>query len=166
MDEILARARHELAEKIRFLKELNIAREGLERHLMANKLGDVLEKNLRTLEDKIGDELTKGVCGLGRAGLEKKQLEQSVIEACKVVTLKGEPLKSEDYSLKLRPIWSREGTGPGEIKRPMQIAIDDTTQNMFVADVSANIIQVFNEEGNHLYEIPTAEAPIGIALTD
>ena len=48
----------------------------------------------------------------------------------------------------------------------MQIAIDNTTQNIFVADLSANVIQVFSEEGNHLYKIPTAARPIGIALTE
>ena len=79
---------------------------------------------------------------------KKEQLEQSVIEVCKVVTLKERPFRSEDYSLKLRPIWSREGTGPGKINNPMQIAIDNSTQNIFVADFSASRIQVFNEVGN------------------
>ena len=45
-----------------------------------------------------------------------------------------ETFRSEDYSLKLIPVWSREGTGPGEIKQPNQIAIDNTTQHIFVAD--------------------------------
>ena len=67
---------------------------------------------------------------------------------CKVVTLKERPFRSEDYSLKLRPVWSREGTGPGEIENPFQIAIDNSTQNIFVADYDASRIQVFNEEGN------------------
>ena len=165
MDEVVIRARHELAEKRELLKELFNAREGLERDLSKNKLKGVLEKNLRTLEDKIGDELSS-VLSVGWVELEwkREQLEHSISEVCKVVTLR--PFKSEDYSLKLRPIWSREGTEHGEIKDPMQIAIDNKTHNIFVADFSANRIQVFSEEGSHLYKIPSAEAPIGIALTE
>ena len=169
MDGIVVRARHELAEKREILKELDTAREGLKRDLTKNKLRNVLERNLRTLEDKIGEEVSRGV-SVGWVELEwkKEQLEQSVIDVCTVVTLKERPfsLRSEDYSLKLNPVWSREGTGPGEIGCPMQIAIDNTTQNIFVADQSANVIQVFSEEGNHLYKIPTAARPIGIALTE
>ena len=167
MDGIVVRARQELADKREVLKELDTAREGLERDLTKNTLRDVLEKNLLTLEDKIGEELSRGVSvGWLELDWKKEQLEQSVIEVCKVVTLKERPFRSEDYSLKLRPVWSREGTGPGEIKRPIQIAIDNSTQNIFVADGVANRIQVFNEEGNHLYKIPTPEYPKGIALTE
>ena len=167
MDEVVVRARQELADKREVLKELDTAREGLERDLTKNILRDVLAKNLLTLEDKIGEELSRGVSvGWLELDWKKEQLEQSVIEVCKVVTLKERPFRSEDYSLKLRPVWSREGTGPGEIKRPMQIAIDNSTQNIFVADYGASRIQVFNEEGNHLYQIPTPEYPKGIALTE
>ena len=166
MDGIVVRARHELAEKREILKELDTARQSLESDLTKNKLRDVFEKNLRTLEDKIGEEVSRGVSvGWVELDWKKEQLEQSVIEVCKVVTLKERPFRSENYSLKLSPVWSREGTGPGEIKRPMQIAIDNTTQNIFVADLSAGVIQVFSE-GNHLYNIPTAEYPTGIALTE
>ena len=167
MDEVVVRARQELAEKRRILKELKTAREGLERDLTEKKLRDVLDKNLLTLEDKIGEELSRGVSvGWLELDWKKKQLEQSVIEVCKVVTLKERPFRSEDYSLKLRPVWSRKGTGPGEIKSPFQIAIDNSTQNIFVTDLGANRIQVFNEEGNYLYQIPTPENPTGIALTE
>ena len=166
MDEVVVRARQELVEKREVLKELDTAREGLERDLIKNTLRDVLDKNLLTLEDKIGEELSRGVSvGWLELDWEKEQLEQSVIEVCKVVTLKERPFRSEDYSLKLRPVWFREGTGPGEIERPMQIAIDNSTHNIFVADCGSSRIQVFNEEGNYLYKIPTPECPIGIALT-
>ena len=132
-----------------------------------NILRDVLDKNLLTLEDKIGEELSRGVSvGWLELDWKNEQLEQSVIEVCKVVTLKERPFRSDDYSLKLRPVWSREGTGPGEIKDPFQIAIDNSAQNIFVADNGANRIQVFNEEGNYLYQIPTPEYPKGIALTE
>ncbi|KAI6650332.1 hypothetical protein LOD99_6009 [Oopsacas minuta] len=129
------------------------------------KLRKVLEKNLRTIEDEIGDEVARSV-NVGWVELDWKmeQLEQSVIDVCKVVVLKERPITPVDYSVKLCPVWSREGTGSGEIAHPMQIAIDNETQNIFVADYNANIIQVFDGEGNHLYKIPTPQLPVGIAL--
>ena len=167
MDEVVVRARQELADKREVLKELDTARESTERDLTKNILRDVLDKNLLTLEDKIGEELSRGVSvGWLELDWKKEQLEQSVSELCKVVTLKERPFRSEDYSLKLRPVWSREGTGPGEIKNPAQVAIDNSTQNIFVSDGDASRIQVFNEEGNYLYQIPTPEYLIGIALTE
>ena len=167
MDGIVVRARQELADKREVLNELDTAREGLERDLTKNTPRDVVDKNLLTLEDKIGEELSRGMSvGWLELDWKKEQLEQSVIEVCKVVTLKERPFRSQDYSLKLRPVWSREGTGPGEINHPFQIAINNSTQNIFVADFGASRIQVFNEEGKYLYQIPTPENPIGIALTE
>ena len=167
MDEIVVLARYEVAEKRRILKELYAARGSLERDLTENKVRDVLEKNLRALEDKIGEELTRGMSvGWVELYWKKEQLEQSMNEVCEAVTLKERPFRSEDYSLKLHPVWSREGAAPGEIISPLQIAIDNTTQNIFVTDYRANTVQVFNEEGKHLYKIPTAQYPRGIALTE
>ena len=166
LDGIVGRAIHELAEKRETLKELDTAREGLERDLTKNKLQDLLEKHLRALEDKIREELSRGVSvGWVELCWKKEQLEQSVCEVCEVVTLKERPFMTEDYSLKLRPVWSRDATAPGEINWPRQIAVDSTTQNIFVTDLP-NTIQVFTEEGKHLYSIPTAESPAGIALTE
>ena len=167
LDGIVERARHELAEKRETLKELDTAREGLQRDLTKNKLKDLLEKNLQGIEDKIREELSRGVSvGWVELCWKKEQLEQSVCEVCEVVTLKERPFMTEDYSLKLRPVWFRDATVPGEIKWPMQIAIDSTTQNIFVTDYDAFTIQVFTEEGKHLYSIPTAASPTGIALTE
>ena len=166
MDGVVVRVRHESAEKIRILKDLDTARESAERDLTENKLKDVHDKNLRTLENKIGEELSRGVSvGWLELDWKKEQLEQSVIEVCKFVILKERSFRSEDYSPKLRPVWSREGTSPGEIECPFQIAIDNSTQNIFVADPYSKRIQVFCEKGIHLYKIPTTQCPRGIALT-
>ena len=70
MDEVVVRARQELADKREVLKELDTAREGLERDLTKNILRDVLDKNLLTLEDRRG--AIKGCeCGVARVGLEE-----------------------------------------------------------------------------------------------
>ena len=167
MDEIVIRARQEITEKRATLQALYTAREGLERDLTPNKLKKLLEKNLRAIEDEIGEEVARGV-NVGWMELDWKieQLEQSVIEVCKVVTLKERPLTRIDYSARKCPVWSHDGTVSGEITYPMQLAIDDKTQNIFVTDYDADRIQVFDGEGNHLYQISTPPEPVGITLSD
>ena len=60
---------------------------------------------------------------LDRIGLEEGALEQSVIEVCKVVSLKERPVARVDYSKKLCPVWSHHGTGSDRIMGPRQLAI-------------------------------------------
>ena len=167
MDDIVTLARQEVAEKTGTLQELYKAREGLERDLTKNKLKKVLEKYLLVVEAEIGEELARdmNMCWM-ELDWKREALEQSVIEVCKVVCLKERPVTRVEYSTKLCPVWSHHGTGSDKIRYPEQLAIDDTTQNIFVAAIGASRIQVFNREGNHLYTISTPPHPIGIALTD
>ena len=167
MDEIVIRARQAITEKRATLQELYAARESSEKDLTQNKLKKLLEKNLRAIEDEIGEEVARGVnVGWMELDWKMEQLEQSVIEVCKVVTLKERPLTRIDYSARKCPVWSHDGTVSGEITNPMQLAIDDKTQNIFVTDYSAKRIQVFDGEGNHLYQISTPPRPVGITLSD
>ena len=167
MDDIVTLARQEVAEKKETLQELYKAREDLERDLTKNKLKKLLEKNLLVLEAEIGEEVARdmNVCWM-ELDWKREALEQSVIEVCKVVSLKERPVTRVEYSTKLCPVWYHHGTGSDRISTPYQLAIDNTTQNIFVADRDASRIQIFNGEGNHLYTISTPPQPIGIALTD
>ena len=161
LDFVVLRAKRELKEKREVLQELETARQGLQRDLKKNKLSEVLEQNLRTLEDKIGEEVAKGVnVGWIRIDWEKEELEQNISGVGKVVILKEKPFETKDYCLKLNPVWFR----PGDIENPMQIAIDEIGGNVFVVDSSANIVQVFDEVGKYLDNIPTPPSPVGIAI--
>ena len=167
MDEIVIQAGQEIAEKRTNLQQLYTARESSERDLTQNTFKKLLEKHLRDIENEIGEEVARGV-NVGWMELDWKieQLEQSVIEVCKVVTLKERPLTRIDYSARKCPVWSHDGTVSGEITEPRQLAIDDKTQNIFVTDFDAERIQVFDGEGNHLYQISTPRYPAGITLSD
>ena len=167
MDEVVIQARQAITEKRENLQQLYTARESSERDLTKNKFKKLLEKNLRAIEDEIGEEVARGV-NVGWMELDWKieQLEQSVIEVCKVVTLKERPLTRIDYSVRKCPVWSHDGTVSGEITYPSQLTIDDKTQNIFVTDHDAKRIQVFDGEGNHLYQISTPPYPVGITLSD
>ena len=167
MDGVVTQARQEITEKRTNLQQLYAAREGSERDLTQNKYKKLLEKHLRAIEDEIGEEVARGV-NVGWMELDWKieQLEQSMIEVCKVVTLKERPLTRIDYSVRKCPVWSHDGTSSGEITYPRQLTIDDKTQNIFVTDYAAERIQVFDGEGNHLYQISTPRYPVGITLSD
>ena len=130
MDNIVMLARQEVAEKKETLQELYSARNALERELTHNKLKKVLEKNLRVLEGEIGEEVARGV-NVGWMELEwkREELEQSVIEVCKVVSLKESPVTRVDYSTKLCPMWYHDGAGSGRISFPRQLVIDDITES-------------------------------------
>ena len=166
MDDIVTIARQEVTEKKETLQELYSARNALERELTQNKLKKVLEKNLHMLEGEIGEEVAR-VVNVGWIELEwkREELEQSVIEVCKVVSYKERSVTRVDSSTNCL-VSSYDGTDTGEIILSMQLVIDDTTQNIFVADYWAGRMQVFDSESNYLYEISTPPYPIGIALTD
>ena len=167
MDEVVTRAKQVVKEKRTNLQQLYTAREGLERDLTQNELKEILEKKLLVLEAEIGEEVARGVnVGWIELDWKREQLEQSVIDLCKVVTLKERPLTRIDYSAKKSPVWYHHGTASGRITEPMQIAIDDKMQNIFVTDFTAERIQVFDGEGNHLYQVSTPPGPVGIALSD
>ena len=165
MDEVVTRVRQEVAEKIATIQELYTAREGLERDLTQNRLKKLLEKSLHPIEDEIGEEVARGVnVGWIELDWKREQLEQSVIDLCKVCYF--ETLTRIDYSAKKSPVWYHHGTASGRITKPQQIAIDDKTQNIFATDFKTNRIQIFDGEGNHLYQISTTPGPAGIALSD
>ena len=167
MDEVVTRVRQQVAEKRTTLQELYTAREGLERDLTQNALKKLLEKNLRAIEDEIGEEVARGVnVGWIELDWKREQLEQSTIDLCKVVTLKERPLTRIDYSAKKSPVWYSHGTVSGRITKPQQIAIDYKTQNIFVTDFKTDRIQIFDGEGNHLYQISTPPCPVGITLSE
>ena len=166
MDDIVTLARQEVAEKKTNLQQLYTAKEGLERDLCQNRFKNVLEKNLRELENEIGEVARDVNVGWMELEWKRKDLEHSMFELCKVVSLKERPATRVDYPTKLCPQWSHDGTISHPISYPHQIAIDGTIQYIYVADWYTNIIQVFNGEGNHFYEISTPPSPIGIALTD
>ena len=166
LDEVVVEARQELKEKREVLQELQAARESAEQKLTKNILKDVLKKHLRNLEDEIR-ELSKPLSVTWvEVEWKREQLEQSIVEVSKVVKKEERPFRTEDYSLKLRPVWYHEGTASSVIEDPHQLAIHTESGNIFVADCITNKIQVFDNTGHYLYHIPTPPEPIGVCLSD
>ena len=167
LDGVVVEARQELKEKREVLQELRGAKESAERELTKNKLKEVLEKNLRNLEAQIHSQLSKPLTVTWvEVEWKREQLEQSIVEISKVVNMKEGPFRTEDYSLKLRPVWYHKGTRSSVIKDPWQLVIDTISGNIFVADYNAKKIQVFDNTEHYLYHIPTPPEPIGLCLSD
>ena len=166
LDGVVVEARQELKEKREVIQELQATEELTEREITKNKLKKLLEKNLRNIEDEIR-ELSKPLSVTWvEVEWQREQLEQSMVELCRVVKVKKGPFRTEDYSLKLRPVWYHEGTGSSVIKIPRQLAIHTKSGNIFVTDHDANKIRVFDESGHYLYHIPTPPEPRGICFSD
>ena len=167
LDGVVEETRQELKEKREVLQELQEAKESAEQKLTKNKLKGVLEKNLQTIEDEIREELSKPLSVTWvEVEWKREQLEQSIVEVSKVVKMKERPFRTEDYSLKLRPVWYHVGTASSVIQNPQQLAIHTESGNIFVADRATNKIQVFDNTGHYLYHIPTPPAPVGLCLSD
>eukprot|EP00800_Vazella_pourtalesii_P005874 TRINITY_DN1705_c0_g1_i3.p1 TRINITY_DN1705_c0_g1~~TRINITY_DN1705_c0_g1_i3.p1 ORF type:complete len:385 (-),score=103.08 TRINITY_DN1705_c0_g1_i3:14-1168(-) len=167
LDGVVVEARQELKEKREVLQELQRAKESAERELTKKKLKRVLEKNLKTLEDEIKEELSKALSMTWvEVEWKREQLEQSLVDVCKVVKKKERPFRTEDYSLKLRPVWFHEGTGSSVFEDPQQLAINTVSGNIFVTDNNTNKVQVIDKTGHYLYHIPTPPHPVGLCLSD
>ena len=166
LDEVVVEARQELKDKTNALEALRAAKESTERDLTMNKLKEVQRKNLQTIEDQIREELSKPLSVTWvEVEWKREQLEQSIVEVSKVVKMKERPFRTEDYSLKLRPVWYHEGTASSVIQNPHQLAIHTESGNIFVADCDTNKIRVFDNTGHYLYHIPTPPKPIGLCLS-
>ena len=167
LDEIVVETRQELKEKREVLQELQRAKELAEQNLTKNTLRDVLEKHLRNIEDEIKEEFSKPLSVTWMEVVWKREhLEQSIVESCRVVKMKKRLFRTEDYSLKSRPVWYHEGTDSSVIEDPQQLAIHEVSGNIFVADRFADKIQVFDRTGHYLYHITTPPKPRGLCPSD
>ena len=167
LDGVVVEVRQELKEKRELLQELRGAKESTERELTKNELKEVLEKNLQNLESQIHSQLSNPLnVTWVEVELKREQLETSIVEVFKVLKMKERPFRTEDYSLKLRPVWYRKGTRSSVIEDPKQKAIDTKSGNIFVADNKTKKIQVFDNIGHYLYHTPTPPEPTGLCLSD
>ena len=167
LDGVVVEARQELKEKKEALQELRGAKESAEQKLTKIELKELLENHLRNIEDQIREDLSKPLnVTWVEVEWKSEQLEQSIVEVSKVVNMKERPFRTEDYSLKLRPVWYHEGIVSSVIENPRQLTIHSISGNIFVADYYTEKIHVFDNTGHYLYHIPTPPNPIGLCLSD
>ena len=91
-----------------------------------------------------------------------------------VIEINGQPMTGSPWSLHVsphhyRPLFSfgSHGEGEGQFDQPYDIAIDENTGNIAVADYNNNRVQLFNSEGRHLSTVSRKEIiqPTSVAFT-
>ena len=92
-----------------------------------------------------------------------------------VIEVNGQPLTGSPWSLHVSPhhlhrclfSFGSYGTAQGQFDFPYDIAIDENTGNIAVADALNNRVQLFSAEGKHLYTISGKEIinPTSVAFT-
>ena len=91
-----------------------------------------------------------------------------------VIGVNGQPLTGSPWSLHVSPHHYRSlfsfgsyGEAQGQFDRPYDIAIDENTGNIAVADYNNNRVQLFNSEGQHLSTVSHKEIikPTSVAFT-
>ena len=91
-----------------------------------------------------------------------------------VIEVNGQPLTGSPWSLHVSPHHYRDsfrfgshGEGQGQFDTPYDIAIDENTGNIAVADFSNNRVQLFNSEGQYLNTVSDEEIirPTSVTFT-
>ena len=91
-----------------------------------------------------------------------------------VIEVNGQPLTGSPWSLHVsphhyRPLFSfgSRGEGQGQFYNPSDIAIDENTGNIAIADCRNDRVQLFNSEGKHLNTVSHKEIiyPTSVAFT-
>ena len=87
------------------------------------------------------------------------------MELSAVIKMKERPFRTEEYFLKLLPVWYHEESGSSVIeKNPRQLAIHNISGNIFVANRKDIKLQVFDNTGHYLCHIPTSILSTGLCL--
>ena len=90
------------------------------------------------------------------------------------IEINGQPMTGSPWRLYVSPhryksllSFGSYGKGQGQFIRPCDIAINDTTGNIAVADSGNNRVQLFNSEGEYVKAISAKEliAPTSVAFT-
>ena len=91
-----------------------------------------------------------------------------------VIEINDQPLAGSPWQVQVSPHCYKSlfsfgpvGKAQGQFDRPCDIAINDTTGNIAVADYDYNRVQLFSSEGNYVKAISTKELirPISVAFT-
>ena len=72
-----------------------------------------------------------------------------------------------EYEGKVRPVVSvgTEGSGEGQFNSPWGVAVDYSTDNIYVADQSNNRVQVFNKDGKYLFQFGADRMKYPLCIT-
>ena len=144
--------------------QLTAARTHLQTDLKENPLQSMQERMVSELEQKQRElRMNIPVETEFQCQCYTRDLEASISRLGEIIQV---PVGIPNYSTFLMPtvVTGKKGTAPGELYYPCGVAINEATNQIFVANYSNNRIEIFSETGEYLNLLGELHSPYGIAI--
>ena len=143
--------------------QLTAARTALQTHLKANPLQSMQERMVSEMEQKLGElRMNIPVETEFQCQCDTRDLEASISRLGEIIQV---PVGIPNYGTFQIPtsVTGKQGTAPGELNYPFGVAINEATNQIFVANGGNHRIEIFSETGEYLNQLEL-HYPCGIAI--
>ena len=145
--------------------QLTAARTALQTHLKENPLQSMQERIVSELEQK-QQELRINIPAETefQCQYDTRDLEASISRLGEIIQV---PVGTPNYGTFLIPtsVTGKQGTAPGELYYPCGVAINEATNQIFVANCNNHRIEIFSDTGEYLNQLGgELHNPWGIAI--
>ena len=146
--------------------QLTTARTALQTHLKENPLQSVRDKTVSELEQKLREvRMNIPAETRFRWQCDTRDLEVSISRLGEIVQV---PVDLPNYATFHLPTVAtgKKGSAPGELNLPSAVAINEVTNQIFVANYSNHRVEIFSETGEYLNRLGDGQlgTPWGIAI--
>ena len=144
--------------------QLTAARTALQTHLKENPLQSMQERMVSELEQKLRElRMNIPVETEFQCQCYTRDLEASISRLGEIIQV---PVGIPNYGTFLMPtvVTGKQGTAPGELHYPYGVAINEATNQIFVANYNNHRIEIFSETGEYLNRLGDLHGPWGIAI--
>ena len=144
--------------------QLTAARTALQIHLKENPLQSMQERMVSELEQKQRElRMNVPVETEFQCQCDTRDLEASISRLGEIIQV---PVGTPNYGTFLMPtvVTGKKGAAPGELNSAHGVAINEATNQIFVANCSNHRIEIFSETGEYLNQLGELKYPYGIAI--
>ena len=146
--------------------QLTAARTHLQTDLKENPLQSMQERMVSELEQKLRElRMNIPVETEFRCQCDTRDLEASISLLGEIIQV---PVGTPNYGTFLMPtvVTRKQGTAPGELDYPYGVAINEATNQIFVANWDNHRIEIFSDTGEYLNQLGRGELhnPWGITI--
>ena len=146
--------------------QLTAARTHLQTDLKENPLQSMQERMVSEMEQKLRElRMNIPVETEFQCQCDTRDLEASISRLGEIIQV---PVGIPKYGTFLMPtvVTGKQGTAPGELNWPCGVAINEATNQLFVANCKNSRIEIFSETGEYLNQLGERELhnPWGIAI--
>ena len=152
-----------------------VARQEMETQLTAARIHlqtDLKENPLQSIQERMVSELDQKQRELRmnipvktefQCQCDTRDLEASISRLGEIIQV---PVGIPNYGTFLMPtvVTGKQGRAPGELYSPCGVAINEATNQIFVANCSNGRIEIFSETGEYLNQLGELDSPWGIAI--